>query len=179
MKTKDLVTISFFSILTAIGAYINIPIFYVPFTLQIIFVILSGIVLGAKGAALSQVLYLFMGLIGIPVFAGGTAGIQVILKPSFGYIIGFIFGAYTIGKVIEKSKKQNILILILAALLGLAIVYLFGVTYLYLILNLYFKKGITIFWAIKNGVFIFLPFDVMKCFIAAYVGLKINKIRNK
>ncbi|SHE44886.1 MULTISPECIES: biotin transporter BioY [Caloramator] len=178
MKTRDLVIISLFSILTAIGAYINIPIFYVPFTLQIIFVIMSGIVLGAKRAALSQILYLLMGLIGIPVFAGGTAGIQVILKPSFGYIVGFILGAYTTGRIIEKVKRQNIVAYIIAGLLGLAVVYLLGVTYLYLILNIYFKKGVTMFWAIKNGILIFLPFDVIKCFIAAFVGLKINKIRN-
>lgn len=176
MKTRDLVIMSLFSVLTAIGAYINIPVFYVPFTLQIVFVIMSGTILESKKAAISQILYLLMGLIGIPVFAGGIGGIQVILKPSFGYILGFIFGAYTTGKVVEKSKKQNLVIFTSATLLGLLVVYLFGVSYLYIILNLYFKKGVTIFWTIKNGILIFLPFDLIKCFIAAVVGLKIKKI---
>ncbi|WDC85841.1 biotin transporter BioY [Caloramator sp. mosi_1] len=56
---------------------------------------------------MSQVVYLLMGLLGIPVFAGGTAGVQVILKPSFGYLIGFIFGAYATGKVLEISKNKT------------------------------------------------------------------------
>ncbi|CDF58095.1 biotin transporter BioY [Thermobrachium celere] len=175
MKTRDLVKIGLFAILTAIGAYISIPFFYVPFTLQIVFTILSGILLGAKNALYSQIVYLLLGLIGLPVFSGGTGGIQTVLKPSFGYIIGFIFGAFIIGKIIEQYKNLNIINVFLATIVGLMVIYLFGVTYLYIILNLYMQKQTTLFWVLKNGFLIFLPVDMLKCFIATVIGIKLKK----
>jgi len=175
MNTKNMVKIGLFAILTAVGAYISIPLFYVPFTLQIVFTLLSGILLGSKNGAYSQIVYLLLGLIGLPIFSGGTGGIQTVLKPSFGYIIGFIFGAYIVGKIVEGYKSFNILNVFLATVVGVFIIYLFGVTYLYLILNLYMNKGVTLFWVLKNGLFIFLPIDILKCFIASIVGLKIKR----
>ncbi len=98
MKSKNITLVALFTALTAIGAFISIPLGPVPITLQSFFVILSGILLGPKLGALSQVLYIFLGLIGIPIFSGFSGGLQHILKPSFGFIIGFVFAAYIAGK---------------------------------------------------------------------------------
>ncbi|MCX7950699.1 MAG: biotin transporter BioY, partial [Clostridiales bacterium] len=77
-KTSDMTKIAMFSVLTALGAYIQIPIPYVPITLQVLFCVLSGIILGSRKAAFSQIIYVLIGLVGLPVFAGGTGGIQTI-----------------------------------------------------------------------------------------------------
>ncbi|HOO47090.1 MAG TPA: biotin transporter BioY, partial [Deltaproteobacteria bacterium] len=87
MNRRLLSLIPICSALTAAGAFIKIPIAPVPITLQNFFVILSGIILGPKAGALSQIVYIIIGLIGLPVFSGG-GGPSYIFKPTFGYILG-------------------------------------------------------------------------------------------
>ena len=88
MKTRRLIYISIFAILTAVGARIAVPLPLVPFTLQTMFCMLAGLLLGPKYGAASQAFYMFMGLLGVPVFTGG-GGLSSIFMPSFGYVIGF------------------------------------------------------------------------------------------
>ena len=107
MKTKNLILVSLFAALTAVGAFIRIPIPFVPFTLQYLFCAFAGILLGPKLGALSQIIYVGMGLIGIPVFTEG-GGIAYVFKPTFGYLIGFIVAAYVIGKIAEKIQDITI-----------------------------------------------------------------------
>lgn len=176
IKTSDMTKIAMFSVLTALGAYIQIPIPYVPITLQVLFCMLSGIILGSRKAAFSQIIYVLMGLVGLPVFAGGTGGIQTIFKPSFGYILGFIICAYIVGKLIELSKELNFIKTLTVSVVGVAMIYFIGAIYLYLILNFYIHKPTTIYWVIRNGILIFLPADLLKCFIATIVGIKLKKV---
>lgn len=176
LKTSDMTKIAMFSVLTAMGAYIQIPIPYVPITLQVLFCLLSGIILGSKRGLLSQIIYLLMGLLGLPVFAGGTGGIQTIFKPSFGYILGFVVCAYVVGNLIEKLKELNFIKILTISIIGVVIIYIIGAIYLYLILNFYIHKPTTIYWVIKNGILLFLPADILKCFIAAIVGLKLKNL---
>ena len=107
MKTSDLVYCSIFTVLIAVGAFIKIPIPVVPFTLQVLFTTMSGLLLGAKLGAVSVGMYIFSGLIGLPVFTEG-GGIWYLFKPSFGYIIGFLIGSYVTGKIAEKLKQPTI-----------------------------------------------------------------------
>ena len=100
LATKEIILVALFAALTAAGAFIKIPIPYVPFTLQFLFCALAGILLGAKLGGLSQISYVAMGLIGIPVFTEG-GGPAYIFQPTFGYLIGFIMGSYVIGKITE------------------------------------------------------------------------------
>jgi biotin transport system substrate-specific component len=86
-----------FSILTAIGAQIEIPTQPVPFTLQTFFVLLSGAILGKHGGVLSMGVYLVLGAIGAPVFSGGTLGISRILGPTGGYLLAFPLAAFAVG----------------------------------------------------------------------------------
>ncbi|WP_163099863.1 biotin transporter BioY [Peribacillus alkalitolerans] len=133
-KTFSLTIVSLFASLTSIGAFIKIPLPVVPFTLQILFVFLAGSLLGSKKGMLSQLLYVGIGLIGIPVFASG-GGPEYIFRPTFGYLIGFIVAAYVIGLVMEKAKGAIFKKLLLANFIGLIVVYVFGILYLYIALN--------------------------------------------
>ena len=88
MKTKDLVLCAMFVALIAVGAFIKIPVPVVPFTLQFLFTMLAGLLLGPVNGALAVVVYIVLGLIGLPIFTQG-GGPGYIFQPSFGYIIGF------------------------------------------------------------------------------------------
>ena len=90
IKTKDFITVSLFAALTAVGAFISIPLGAVPITLQLLFTLLSGILLRENLGALSQIVYISLGLIGLPIFAGGKGGIGILLSPTFGFLIGYI-----------------------------------------------------------------------------------------
>ncbi len=173
MKTRDIILVGLFAALTAIGAFIKIPTpFGVPFTLQPFFVIFAANLLGARLGLLSQLIYIFIGLIGIPIFTQG-GGPAYVLQPTFGYLIGFAVGAYLIGKLIE-NKDNNFKNLFLANLLGLAMFYLFGVTHLYLIIKLYLGQSYSISQALISGFLILLPFDIIKAGMAALISKKVT-----
>ncbi|MEH6942913.1 biotin transporter BioY [Bacillus sp. JJ722] len=133
-STVSLAAVALFAALTAIGAFIKIPLPYVPFTLQILFVFLSGCLLGSKRGLQSQLVYVGIGLAGLPVFTQG-AGIGYVLQPTFGYLIGFILAAYVVGWIIERIPNPQIKHFIIANIVGVIVVYLFGVPYIYLAFN--------------------------------------------
>ncbi|MDV4151552.1 biotin transporter BioY [Clostridium sp. AL.422] len=178
LSLRDKVMISIFASLTAIGAFISIPIPYVPFTMQFFFCSISGIILGAKKGSLSQLLYLFIGLIGIPVFTKG-GGPQYIFQPTFGYLIGLIVASYVIGKVVEL-RNNNFKNLLLANILGIIFIYLIGVSYFYLINKFYLGIDMTISLAIYQGLLLTLPGDLIKSIITALVSVRVvNTIKLK
>ena len=107
IKTKDLVICSLFTALVAAGAFIRIPVLYMDyFTLQFLFVLLAGILLGSRLGMLSVTIYVLLGLFGFPIFAAG-GGINYVLRPSFGYLIGFVCAAFVCGLVLEKSEEKT------------------------------------------------------------------------
>lgn len=171
MKTKNLILVSLFAALTAVGAFIRIPIPYVPFTLQYLFCAFAGILLGPKLGALSQIIYVGMGLIGIPVFTEG-GGIAYVFKPTFGYLIGFIVAAYVIGKIAERIQEITIPKAFMATLSGLFFVYLFGVVHLYLITNLYLGQSKSFYWALFYGFIVCVGGDLILSIIIAIVAAK-------
>lgn len=177
LKTRDLILISIFAALTAIGAFIRIPIPIVPFTLQYFFCALGAILLGSKRGALAQILYVFIGLIGIPVFTQG-GGPSYVFQPTFGYLIGFIVGAFIIGKIIEKVKSVNPKTIFLAGILGLLVIYIFGVSYMYLIYNLYLGQAMSPIAAVSIGAISCMPSDLVLTLIISLVGSKIyNRLK--
>lgn len=178
LKTKDMILVSLFTALTAIGAFIKIPVGPAPITLQFLFTALAAILLGSKLGAISQLLYVILGLIGIPIFTSG-GGIFYIFNPTFGYLIGFIIGAYIIGKILEKSTNPSFLRLFLSCLCGLIIIYALGVPYLYFVLKNISGKGIQFSFALKSGFLIFIPGDVLKSLLTAFIGSKVLPILNK
>ena len=173
-RVTDTVLVSLFAALTAGGAFIKIPIPHVPFTLQTLMVMFAGLILGSRRGALSQVLYLVLGLMGLPIFAQG-GGPAYILQPSFGFLLGFAPGAYVIGKILEGEKIPSSTGIVVALLLGQGVIYLFGLPYLYLNLNLILHKPISSSTVFMAGFLIFLPGDLLKTLIAALVAAPIRR----
>lgn len=174
ITTKELVLIPLFAALTAIGAFIKIPLPYVPITLQYLFCVLSAIFLGKRNGMRSQLLYVIIGLIGIPIFAKG-GGPQYVFDPTFGYLIGFIVGAYIIGLVMCKVKKINFISIFISTTIGLIVIYTFGVIYLMIIENLYLGMTMTLWQAILVGAVPFLPGDIFLNVIIGIVAPSIIK----
>ncbi len=160
IKTRDMVLIALFAALTAIGAFIKIPTPLVPFTLQYLFCAYSGILLGAKRGLCSQLLYLGVGLMGFPVFTQG-GGPMYIFQPTFGYIIGFSLCAYIIGKLTEKLDKFTLFGVLKPILAGMCAVYFCGIVHLYLIMNFYLGKPMSLKTAIIAGLFPFAFTDLL------------------
>lgn len=175
MKTRDTILVALFAALTAIGAFIKIPIPYVPFTLQFFFCALSGMLLGAKLGALSQMLYVGLGLTGLPIFASG-GGIGYIFNPTFGYLIGFILAAYIIGKISERIKDLTLLKSFIASISGLFVIYLIGVPYLYLIFNFYLDKPKSVHYVVLYGCLSFLGSDLAKACTLSIIAVRIMPI---
>lgn len=172
LKTRDLTMIAMFASLTAVGAFIKIPLPIVPFTLQYFFCALGAMILGSKKGALSQSLYVLMGLIGIPIFTQG-GGIQYIFNLTFGYLIGFILGAFVIGKIAENTKKITNIKILIACILGLIIIYLLGVIHMYIIYNFYLGQVMGIWKIINIGILAFLPGDLLLSLMISIVGVKV------
>ena len=135
-----IVLMATFVALIIIGAQISIPMVPVPFTLQTLFVLLAGALLGGVEGFLVVIVYIIMGLIGIPVFAGWKGGIASVLSPTFGFTIGFAFGALATGLIIGKRQDVSVIRLIIAVTIGTIIIYIFGITY-YFILKIFYLGG--------------------------------------
>ncbi|SKA95715.1 biotin transport system substrate-specific component [Caloramator quimbayensis] len=173
MKAKDMILISIFASLTAIGAFIRIDIGYIPFTLQFFFCALSGVLLGAKMGALSQIIYVAIGLLGLPVFSKG-GGLSYVFKPSFGFIIGFIAAAYIIG--LFSKKSNSFITMFFSQILGLTVLYIFGVIYMYLSMNFFLEKPMAFINIIKAAVLPFIIADIIKIVLVSIIGVKIKPI---
>lgn len=176
-----MILIALFTALTAVGAFIKIPIPPVPITLQLAFVAYAGIFLGARNAMISQLLYIMIGLIGIPIFANG-GGITYVFQPTFGYLIGFMLCATVIGYGVDRVKKLTFAGVFSWSVLGLALVYLVGVLYLYGIVNLYFGKAMTITAALQAGMIPFVVKDLLVLVIVSWTAVrvvpKVNRVIN-
>ncbi|WP_153730814.1 biotin transporter BioY [Sporosarcina obsidiansis] len=132
MKTREIVLCALFAALMGVGANIAplLTIGGVPVTLQLLFAILAGGLLGSRMGSLSMFSYLFIGLAGAPIFAQFKGGLGSILSPTFGYIISFIIVAYIVGKFFEH--KQSLFTYIGAGCLAILANYLIGTNYMYL-----------------------------------------------
>jgi biotin transport system substrate-specific component len=168
VTVKPMIHASLFAAFTAIGAFIRIPVpGPVPITLQVFFVLLTGLVLGSRWGATSMLVYLMLGVIGLPVFSGGSSGIGVLLGPTGGYLIGFIPGAFAAGLISERSNG-SLLTESAAALTGLIIIYLSGVIQLSIVADMSLQQAVII------GV---LPFVLCDCIKIAATVIIAGKIK--
>ena len=106
LSTKSMILSALFVALIAIGAFIKVPVPVCPFTLQLLFTTLAGLLLGANLGFVSVCVYIIIGLIGIPIFTEG-GGLGYIFQPTFGYLIGFAFGAYVAGYLTQNRTKLS------------------------------------------------------------------------
>ena len=169
LSARELSLVALFAALTGIGGFIRIPIPYVPLTLQTLMVMFSGLILGGKLGALSQLVYILVGLMGIPIFAHG-GGPGYVLQPTFGYLLGFVCGAYIIGNITERRESLKRSFLFVALVAGTFAVYLPGVAVLYVNLNFIQQKAVSLSTAIKIGCLVVLPGDLIKIALVLYLG---------
>lgn len=169
---KQMVYAAMFGALTAIGSLVVIPLQPLPITLQTLFTGLAGILFGAYTAALSQIIYVLLGVIGLPVFAGGKAGLGTLLGPSGGYLIGFIAGSYIIGRIVESNNNPGLIRILVALVSGTLVIYILGTIQLAIVTNFSLVKSLMV------GVVPFLPGDGLKIAISAWLGIKLRRYVN-
>lgn len=166
---------SLFTALTAVGAFIKIPVPVVPFTLQVLFILLAGLLLGGRLGAVSVTAYALLGLAGLPIFAEG-GGFWYVLKPSFGYILGFILAAYVTGRMTEKMEGLPFGKVLAVCLIGLAIVYGVGMVYYYIICNYVIETPIGLWPLFLYCFLLVVPGDICLCFAAAVLTKRIKPV---
>lgn len=169
IKAKDLVLIALFAALIAAGAFIRIPLPPVPVTLQVLFVTLAGAVLGGGKAFAAVCVYIALGLLGVPVFTGG-GGLQYVLTPTFGYILGFAAGAYVGGRIAHAVPSPGLGRLLLANAVTDIIVYAFGLSYYFLITGVYLGGEVTAYTLFVSCFALFLPGDCLQCLLSAFIA---------
>lgn len=175
LSTREMVLIPIFSALIAIGAQLSIPIGPVPISLQSLFLMIGAYYLSPNSTFISGIIYLILGLIGIPVFAGGMGGIGSILRPSFGFLIAMPIAGFVMSKLM-KGYNTSFTQYIGIYALGSFILYLIGLPYMAMILNLYLNKGMGMYSILKAGMLIFLPGDIIKSIVATMISLQLDKI---
>lgn len=182
MRPKNLLLCALFAALTAVSVYLpKIPIPGTPlmFTFQTFFVFLTGLLLEPRYALISQLVYMALGLIGLPVFMSG-GGLSYALEPSFGFILGFAVCAFLTSLLVRRqviaslkmrgrAKALAALKAALGALVSLLTMYVIAVVYMYLIYSLYLGKSTAlIVLAVSMGVFVLM--DSVKFVLAALIG---------
>ena len=129
--------------LTAVGAYIHIPIGPVPMVLSTLFVLLSGLLLGSRWGFISMGIYLLVGAMGLPVFAGGKGGFAHFFGPTGGYLLGYGLSAWITGVISERSRGSAVLDGI-AVLLGSLAVYGVGIPWLKIAMKISWTKTLAV-----------------------------------
>ena len=169
---RKLVYTALFAALTAVGAFLRIPMGYSSVTLQYLFTAMAGLLLGRRWGALSQVVYVLLGLVGLPIFTMG-GGFGYVFQPTFGFLLGLIPSAFVIGKL--AKRPLTFWGTALAMLAGLAVLYAIGVPYMALIANAYLGKGLTFWQVLKNGMLIYLPGDLLKIAFGSFLCVAITR----
>ncbi|MEN2768345.1 biotin transporter BioY [Ornithinibacillus xuwenensis] len=188
IRSMEITVGALFVCLMAIGA--NIAVWFpilavpiggtsVPLSLQTFFAILAGLMLGKRLGSLAMITYVLVGVAGVPVFAGMSAGPMQLITPTGGFIISFIVVAFMTGLVVEKSTSPSITRYVLASLLGLAMNYLIGVSFIYLSMNTWLDLSISYSTA-WIGMIPFLIKDIaLSCLAAVFTVRVANRIPMK
>ena len=170
-KTAEMTKMALMVAMNCVSAYIIIPLPFSlsPLALQTLIVNLTGYVLNAKQAFMTMLVYLLVGLAGVPVFTGGSAGPGKLFGRTGGYIIGFLFTAVFLAYF--RGEKYNFKrYALLGCVIGIPLIYVFGVVQLKLITGMGWDK------AIMTGALPFIPLDIVKCLAAAVIAGPINRI---
>jgi biotin transport system substrate-specific component len=173
MKLRQLLFAALFAALMDVSAYLKIPIPTLPITLQVMIVFMSGLILTPRYAVASQLVYIALGLIGLPVFSNG-GGIGYVFQPSFGFIIGFVICAFLVSLLVrsnmvalikgntDKPKYTYVLKIIGFTLVAIIALYVCGITYMYFMLNTYLQKGVALWYLIANYTGFYVLVDIAK-----------------
>ena len=169
LKASTITRAALMAAVTAVAAQITVPLTPVPFTLQVLAVILSGLLLGARIGALAQAVYVLVGAVGVPVFSGFTGGLGHVFGPTGGYLISYPIAAAVAGlaaqSVARSPRRRALLTALLWGYAGLAVIYALGATWLAVV------AGLSPIEAIATGVLPFVGFDLIKVALAALVAV--------
>lgn len=168
-QLRMMVYASLFAALTAVGAFVAIPIGPVPIVLQNMFVFLAGLLLGSRWGLASVGVYLLAGACGLPVFAGGLGGIGRIVGPTGGYLIGYLPAVFLIGKIANRTPPR-VLFDVLAMICGSVALYACGIAWLKIL------TGMTVTKALAVGMVPFLIGDALKIAAAAAIAKALRPI---
>ena len=167
-RTSLLVTAALMTALIAVCAQVSMPLPPVPASMSIFAVLLCGALLGPRWAICAVGSYVFMGAIGLPVFAGFHGGPNVLFGPSGGYLVGYILCAGAVGFLAGKLPRR-VLPLFAAMVLALPLCYLPGMLWMKFITRTDW------FSAAVAGIIVFLPSDLVKALLAAMLAARLKK----
>lgn len=173
LTPRDIALVAMFAAVTSVLAYVRIPVPFgpVPITGQTFGLMLAGLLLGPRLAAISQAVYILMGLAGLPVFAGGMAGIGVLVGPTGGYLWAHVPGAYIVGLIAGERHDLSVArALTASAVGGILAIYVLGVWQLQAVTNMGWSAALT------AGAVPFLLGDALKTVVAATVGRRVAKL---
>jgi biotin transport system substrate-specific component len=176
-RTRNIVLVSLTVALTTAGAYLRVPVGPVPISLQTLFVLLAGALLGPWLGASAMASYVLLGLVGLPLFTGG-GGPQYILSPTFGFLLSFPVSALVVGAILKPASGRQTPGMgrkVLAMTLGTSVIYLIGVPWLGL--NLFFVQGksVGIRALLMMGMVPFLFGDTVKILLASWLLGPVDK----
>ncbi|MBP8597705.1 MAG: biotin transporter BioY [Selenomonas sp.] len=171
LTVRELVLCGLFIALITIGTFIRIPVGTDVYTLQFLFTLLAGLVLGARLGAAAVGAYVLLGLIGVPVFASG-GGPGYILQPTFGYLLGFILQAWFCGRYSRKLSEISYRKLLAVNAGGMAIVYLIGISWFYVFSNYVVAAPIALWAAVFYCGILQAGPDFLLCMAAAGMALR-------
>ncbi|MDD4297539.1 MAG: biotin transporter BioY [Ruminiclostridium sp.] len=176
INVRQMVLKALFIALMVAGAYIRIPnpFFPVFITFQGVFCALAGLILGSKSGIQSISIYVLMGLIGLPVFST-PSGPQYIFQPTFGFLLGFTVAAYVTGKISEAGEKYTAVRAMVASFAGLIVIYIIGISYMYVINTFYMGTPVT-YLALVSSMLLYFVKDLFLFAIAAVSSVKIRKL---
>lgn len=167
-RLRVIMNCAIFAAITGILAQVEIPLPLIPISGQTLAVGLAATILGSRQGALAMVCYMLLGAVGVPVFAGFSGGLQVIVGPSGGYIIGFIATAFVTGLILEKTRF-TVPMALYANVIGMFITLLFGTIHLKIVLDLGWGA------ALAAGVYPFLAVGFIKAFLASWIGITVRQ----
>lgn len=168
MSVREMALIAVMAAVTCVMGPLSVPIGPVPISLTNLAVYFAIYILGWKRGTVSYVVYLLIGLVGVPVFSGFTGGPGKLLGPTGGYLIGFIFMALICGLFIDRSH-QKIVPSMIGMILGTIVCYAFGTVWLA------YQAHYTMMQALAAGVIPFIPCDLLKMVIAAVLAPQVRK----
>lgn len=173
MTIKRTAIDSIFLALLIVSTYISIPLSDISLTLQVLVVLLLALILPFIDAEIIIIIYIIMGLIGIPVFSNFSGGISKIFTPSFGFIISFIFVPILVKLLSILKIKSETLKTLFISFIALIFIYLIGILYLFVIRSVY---EVNIISFIVVSILPLLPFDIIKVVLVCFITRKLKPI---
>ena len=171
-RSRDMALVALFAALTAVGAFIRIPVPVVPFTLQFLFTNLAGLLLGAKRGAAAVCVYMAAGLIGVPVFTQG-GGPWYVMNPTSATSQASRPARGARGKISRLRARSSFRLLLAASFANIAVVYLFGVVYYWFAASYFAGSHVAVSALLLYGVVLAAPGDIALCFVSAALAAKI------